>query len=395
MINKKLVFSILLSALFAGHTHATTYSFKTIDFPGSTSTKPASINASGQVTGNYSGGAFFYSSGTFTNIDIIGYYYCGSQNTCPYHVSTIPLSINDLGQVVGSRAWESHDPGPVSFLYSSTSGTSIKLTNTSYARDINNAGQVVGYGSPPIGSTLYYAGAYTYLSFTGDYNTFTFASGLNNKGQIVGTYYFWQDPAPQIRHGFVKNGGSYLTLDVPNAASTYGSSINSSGQVAGFNVDATGINHGYIYSGGAFKTFDVPGSIYSSSSNPGFPYPDPNLKINDKGQVSGTYTDVSGGFHGFVYSSGVVMTIDIPNATTTFVNDINASGQLTGYYVDNTGTHGFIATPILPPSSKKDCVKGGWKMFGFKSKEQCLRSIKRKHHRKHHETEDEEHTENQ
>lgn len=356
MINKKLLFGILLSALFAGHTHATAYSYKTIDFPGATNTQPASINASGQVTGNYSGGAFFYNSGTFTNIDVIGYYYCGSLNTCPYHMSTIPHSINDLGQVVGGRSWESHDTGAVSFLYSSASGTSIKL-NTGHARDINNGGQVVGYGTPPVTSVLYNAGTYTSISVTDLTNTLTFANGINDKGQIVGTYYYWQDAAP-IRHGFVYNGGSYLTLDIPNAASSYGSSINSSGQVAGFYTDTTGINHGFVYGDGAFKTFDVPGSIYSSTTE-GYTHPDPNLQINGNGQVSGTYTDVSGGIHGFVYSSGVVAIIDIPNATTTFVNDINASGQLTGYYVDNTGTHGFIATPILPPSSKKDCVKGG------------------------------------
>ena len=41
-----------------------------------------------------------------------------------------------------------------------------------------------------------------------------------------------------------------------------------------------------------------------------------------------------------------ITTIDVPDATDTFIHHINASGQLVGVYRDqNDRTHGFVATP--------------------------------------------------
>lgn len=387
MSNKQIFFGILLNVFLVGSANAVTYSFKTIDFPDATSTLPASINASGQVTGNYSGGAFLYSGGTFTNIDIIEYRYCGSAAACPFHLGTTPHSINDLGQVVGSRSSDSHN-APGGFLYSGGTFTFLGINGL----DINNSGQAVGYYLAPTASGLYSGGNTTTIQFPDNdppSPSFNFANGINANGQVVGTYVVntylcCKDDGSSyyaaIAHGFVFSGGTYKALDVPNATDTYGSSINASGQVAGYYTDGTGINHGYVYSGGAFHTFDVPGSIYAPAHN--FPFPDPNLQINDSGQVSGTFTDATGNNHGFVYSNGVVTTINIPNATATVVNDINAKGQLAGYYTDSTRTHGFISTPVLTPKpkSKKDCADGGWKKFGFKSKEKCVRFAEKKKH---------------
>ena len=66
--------------------------------------------------------------------------------------------------------------------------------------------------------------------------------------------------------------------------------------------------------------------------------------INDAGQVSGGYVDASG-THGFVDTNGVFTTINAPGAISTSVFGINATGQVTGSYRDAAGiTHGFVDT---------------------------------------------------
>ena len=69
-----------------------------------------------------------------------------------------------------------------------------------------------------------------------------------------------------------------------------------------------------------------------------------NSSINASGQVTGFYTD-STGDHGFVYSNGTFITIDVPGATFTQAISINDSGQVAGGYYNNGPGHGFIATP--------------------------------------------------
>ncbi len=80
----------------------------------------------------------------------------------------------------------------------------------------------------------------------------------------------------------------------------------------------------------SFTTFDVPGA---TSTHP--------TSINASGQVTGFYYD-SLGQHGFVYSGGTFTTFDVPGAISTRAASINAGGQVTGYYFDNSTSHGFL-----------------------------------------------------
>ena len=62
----------------------------------------------------------------------------------------------------------------------------------------------------------------------------TGATGINDAGQIVGSYY---DTSHNI-HGFLKSGGSFTRIDVPGATYTYSSGINNAGHIVG-NYDDT------------------------------------------------------------------------------------------------------------------------------------------------------------
>jgi hypothetical protein len=65
-----------------------------------------------------------------------------------------------------------------------------------------------------------------------------------------------------------------------------------------------------------------------------------NLSINDRGEVAGTY-----GTQGFVYDSGVFTTISVQGSWQVAVTDVNAKGEVVGWYRDDTRFHGFEATP--------------------------------------------------
>src|SRR6266480_3917947 len=81
----------------------------------------------------------------------------------------------------------------------------------------------------------------------------TFALGINNAGQIVGTY---EDDTGF--HGFTASGDHFTTIEVPGTTFTQASGINNHGQIVGNHTDADGAAHGYLYDGNSFTSIDVP-----------------------------------------------------------------------------------------------------------------------------------------
>ena len=69
-----------------------------------------------------------------------------------------------------------------------------------------------------------------------------------------------------------------------------------------------------------FTTIDVPGATATSAN-----------RINAVGQIVGGYTDAAGVGHGFLLDNGEFTTIDVPGATGTGAFGINAAGQIVGF----------------------------------------------------------------
>ena len=154
---------------------------------------------------------------------------------------------------------------------------------------------------------------------------------------------------------------SFTILEVPSTTSTFPTSINNSGQVAGYYYDSSG-THGFVYSNDTFTTLDVPVATTGPVGTGTSP-----SSINASGQVTGYYFDNSG-THGFVYSNGTFTTLDVPGATDTFATSINAGGQVTGNYFDGSNHHGFIATPMatdIPTLSQWALLLGGGLLIGM------------------------------
>src|SRR2546430_14067103 len=132
--------------------------------------------------------------------------------------------------------------------------------------------------------------------------TRTSARDINNAGQIVGEYI---DSSNHL-HGFLLSGGTYTILDDPLAAPGAGTSaygINASGQIVGKYTDASNHVHGYLLSAGTYTTLD-----YSMTSTTTVAW-----DINTFGQIVGNY--VSGGqIHRLLRTKGIYTTPHHPPA---------------------------------------------------------------------------------
>jgi uncharacterized membrane protein len=107
----------------------------------------------------------------------------------------------------------------------------------------------------------------------------TLAAGINDRGQIAGTYYdpgfiLGGGPPPSSTvHGFVREpNGTITRIDLPSPFDgTGGTDINDRGQLVGQTADAQGRGVGFLRdSDGSVTIIDVPGS---QKVDDGYPLP--------------------------------------------------------------------------------------------------------------------------
>jgi probable HAF family extracellular repeat protein len=247
---------------------------------------------------------FVYTAGRATFIDLPGF----------------PTGINDAGQIVG---WgrEGGFPLPLQdrgFLYDAGTVTTLAPPGTvssSYAFDINDAGQILGSFFSQDASGFHYQG---FLYDAGTYTTIDIPgvsppSGINDAGQMVGAF-----NEGSTVHGYLYDAGTLTTIDMPGVMDSWASDINDVGQIVGGFRNASLRNHGWLRdANGSFTTIDVPGSDQTDITD-----------INDAGQIVGVYF-AGGAPHGFLYSGGSFSTIDLSGGAT-YAQGINDTGQIVG-----------------------------------------------------------------
>ena len=180
----------------------------------------------------------------------------------------------------------------------------------------------------------------------------TLAYGINASGQVVGSY---NDNIGGGTHGFLYSGGTYTTLDVPDAGAngtTVAQSINGLGQIAGYYNNGAGIAFGFIQLG-------------SNHYRPIFP---PNLNdvekahaVNSLGEVVGEYTE-NGITHGFIYLTGLLLLFPLDFTAGNILYGINEAGTIV--VGENTNGTGFLDTasglyPIQDPLGTNGTVVQG------------------------------------
>ena len=134
----------------------------------------------------------------------------------------------------------------------------------------------------------------------------------NDRGHYAGNT---RSPDDSKFIGFTLIDGVFTTYDVPDSERTVFYGLNNAGQTAGFYVDQDGIYHGIILQNGELTEFNFPGAVDTQ------PY-----GIGEAGQLIGNIVDADGVSHGFVGDTQ----IDVPGATRTYADHINAAGLSSG-----------------------------------------------------------------
>ena len=126
--------------------------------------------------------------------------------------------------------------------------------------------------------------------------TYSYATAINDKGQVVGYSSPDINRAPADTHAFLYSDGKMIDLGTlggrpSDSSEAYG--INNSSQIIGYSITADYQHHAFLYSSG--KMTDL-GALEESSYSEA-------TAINDKGQVVGySNTRVAYQGHAFLYT---------------------------------------------------------------------------------------------
>ena len=118
-------------------------------------------------------------------------------------------------------------------------------------------------------------------------STFTGIIGVNNRGEIIGSY----NDSNFLTHAFLDDNGAFTTIDLPGATATTPAAINNSGEIVGNYVNSTG-THGFVYDHGSFTTVDAPGATSTTLA-----------AINGGGDIAGAFSDSNRVEHAFLASA--------------------------------------------------------------------------------------------
>jgi hypothetical protein len=284
--------------------------------------------------------------------------------TAPFE-GTVPSSINAAGIIVGTVG----TAGPLNPLQAFVRQADGTITDFIYPGGtnaistvpaaINAKGTIAGYylwegnttgGLAVVGYGFVRSADGTFTTFSAPnagngaypYHQGTFPLTINTTGMIAGYY----TDASGLSHGFTGTaGGTITSFDPTGSSGTYGESINAAGAIAGYYVDdVAGAYHGFVRApDGSITSFDAPGA--STGNGKGTQA----WSINTAGTIAGCYSDASGVYHGFArIASGATATFDVPGAGTaqgegTFALSINAEGVIAGHYFDAKGLpYGFV-----------------------------------------------------
>lgn len=215
-----------------------------------------------------------------------------------------------------------------------------------YARGINNSGDIVGFATEPFESGFLY--------HDGNFNLFPGIVSISNNGMILATsasgpYIFSGGNSTPLNvsneevlainnSGTVLVGGGFLTgstfhpVSFPGATSISLRGINDLGEIVGSYTGAGNVSHGFLYDSGVYTTIDFPGAISSTA-----------YAINNNGEIVGNYFvgHAPVGTQGFLYEDGSFQTFDAFNffsdEATTVPTGINDYGEITGYQFESLG----------------------------------------------------------
>jgi len=182
-------------------------------------------------------------------------------------------------------------------------------------------------------------------------STSTAARGINNGGDVVGTYVcaaacvnpLTGEISAAGTHGFLLQDSVYTRIDVPadGRTQTVARGIGVQGIVVG-HYTAAGVQHGFAYFLGRYiYPIDVPAELFDHPDSPA--RHTLAVRISPQGDIVGCFHEDNMAMttmHGFVLRSGTftgLSTPHYPGDTTsrdpdTMNNGVAATGEMVGYY---------------------------------------------------------------
>jgi probable HAF family extracellular repeat protein len=259
-----------------------------------------------------------------------------------------PLAINGRGQVVG---W-SYDGLGVGRAFLKTPGQPMQNlgflgdgSGESFATAMNDAGQIVGYAYLDNESGIsraFLINPGKSMQDLGDLGgNKSAAAAINATGQIVG---YAETSTAGVFHAFLKDPGEPMQdLGTLGEVCTP-QAINSSGQIVGtaiISLDNNIFQAFRLNSAGAFQELGALGGV-SSVAN----------AINDNGQIVGGAETADGLYHAFLLNPGGSMQdLETLGGNASTANAINGAGQIVGtsaISLESEAWDAFIKNPGEP-----------------------------------------------
>jgi probable HAF family extracellular repeat protein len=281
---------LLLS--FGGSSRALGVSFDVagIDVPGATLTVASGINAGGDIVGWYADannrqhGFLRTGENAWTSIDF------PTENPSNPVFATDARGIGPGGDIVGTYRL-AHEPTTV----------------------------------PAHGYLRTRQGVFSRIDHPDHINTI--AQRILPNGTILGCYH--DTNTMDTMHGMLTSRKGIVAFDM--GMTMHNGATPDGKRIAGFWSDST--SHGYLVEGDSFTSFDVPGSASTAAWD-----------MNARREIVGVYTGADKRVHGFLVDADwQFTTIDVSGATITRAFGINSGGDVVGAYVAGGITHGYVA----------------------------------------------------
>jgi probable HAF family extracellular repeat protein len=254
----------------------------------------------------------------------------------------------------------------------------------SHALDVNDSGQVVGYGRTSIGGYIV-PRAFIYDSATqkmldlGDLggNYATYANGINDSGKVVGSSH----TSAGEQHAFIYDSATQKMQDLndlipANSGGTISSAsdFNNKGQIAASYFkpfDFTSVDYYVCNYQAPVSGFDNAAVLTPATEATPATYEVRNLgtlggdyshalDINDSGKVVGYGQTGTCGEHAFIYDSATQEMLDLGTLGGDYwvATGINDPGQVAGYGLHN-GSHAFIYDSATQKMQDLGDLEGG------------------------------------
>jgi len=191
---------------------------------------------------------------------------------------------------------------------------------------------------------------YVSINYPGAYSTQ--ANGINNGGEIVGTYTKSSCTVSCVTRGFKYVNKTFTSINFPGAYSTSVEGVNDYGDIVGSYITSADavITHGFLLlHGGHFETLDLTGLSQSNTSPFG---------VNKYLTVVGSYIDDSSAGVGFIWKNGNFTKVDLGGgAVQQSLNDDSNLGVMVGFFSRNGVPHMFLKkgsdVDVLPNTRTK------------------------------------------